>query len=129
MTTFGALPIEALRKRDELRTSTGRPMRVMAIDKILLDTDFLSHHPEAAPIRVRAGSLGRGLPQRDIVMSPRQKIVPTTIASASSAKTVEDMRGLPGILPMPPDQTVYYRFHVGEPAMVQVEGMWMLIEP
>lgn len=129
MTSFGALPIEALRHRDELRTSSGRIMRVMAIDKILLDADFLTLHPEATSIRVRAGALGRGLPQRDVVMSPRQKIVASNVASASAARVVEDMRGLPGILPMPPDNAVYYRFHVGEPAMVQVEGMWVLVEP
>lgn len=56
-TSFGDLPIEALRPRGNVRTYSGAAVHVQAVDKIHLDQDFMRSFPGALPIRIPANSL------------------------------------------------------------------------
>ena len=58
LTSFGHLPIEALRRNDPLKTSSGSYTKVTWIDSIGLDAEFLSSHSQAQPIYIPAGSFG-----------------------------------------------------------------------
>lgn len=130
LTSFGELPIEALRVRDELRLPNGRFLRVAWIDQIRLDAEFLRRHPEARPFLVGVGALGADLPRRNFLVSPQQEIHLGRQPSNGPARSVASLEGQRGILRKSScDFIKYYIFHLGEPAAVSVEGVWCIVRP
>lgn len=127
-TVFGDLPIEALRMRDDLRTYSGASARVMLVDKIHLDGDFLRSQPSALPIRIPANAFGPARPAQDMLLSPGQEIcsdahVATQFQKARELKTrfTPDLAHSSGL--------TYYRFHCGAPTIVRVDGLWVRVQP
>lgn len=127
-TTFGDLPVEALRCRDDIRTYSGATAKVKMVDKIHLDQDFLRNHPGALPIRIPAGSIGPGRPTRDVYVSPGQEIcldphVATAFYRAQhlSARFRMDLSYSSGL--------TYHRFHCGTPEIIKVDGIWIRVSP
>lgn len=127
-TTFGDLPIEALRVRDELRTALGKTVRVQWIDKLHLDADFLTKHPSANPVRIPANSFCFGRPMQDLVISRQQQVTPEAHV-ATHFKTAIELCSLAKAQQLKSTGLTYYRFHCGEPVTVRVEGVWVRIEP
>lgn len=127
-TTFGDLPIAALRVRDELRTASGKTVRVQWTDKLHLDADFLTKHPSANPISFPANSLSFGRPMQDLVISPQQQISPEAHV-ATHFKTAIELCSRAKAQQLKSTGLTYYRFHCGEPVTVRVEGVWVRIEP
>ncbi len=120
-TSFGDLPIEALRLRDNLRTALGAIAPVKWIDKLHLDEDFLTKHPGAQPVRISANTFGPGRPARDLTVSPVQTVcldphVPTRFVQASDLCAQGRARRVitTGL--------TYYRFNCGNPVTIRVEG-------
>lgn len=127
-TTFGELPIEALRVRDDLRTYSGASARVEVVDRIHLDQDFLRKQPSALPLRIPANAFGPGRPSQDMLLSPGQEICPDAHVATTFVKA-NDMRGR-----FNPDLAqatglTYVRFHCGSPAIVRIDGIWMRVRP
>ena len=81
-TIFGDMPIEALRVRDELRTSSGVIVRVQWIDRFHLDEEFTHNTPSAWPVRIAANAFGARQPAREMIVSPRQELSPEPHAAA-----------------------------------------------
>lgn len=127
-TTFGDLPIEALRLRDDLRTYSGANARVQMVDKIHLDDEFIRTRQDALPIRIPANSFGLGKPMRDISVSPGQEICPDAHV-ASTFMPAREMRGRFNVDTTHSAGLSYYRFHCGEPTIVRVEGIWVRVQP
>jgi hypothetical protein len=127
-TTFGELPIEVLRIRDDLRTYSGAAATVQAVDKIHLDADFIRNNPRSLPIRIPANAFGPGKPIQELLLSPGQEVCPDRhVASAFCGA-----RSLPDRFTMDLSQAsgfTYFRFHCGSPAIVKVEGVWVRTEP
>jgi hypothetical protein len=63
----GEVAVERLRPGMQVPTASGRMARIGWIGRVTVD---LAAHPEAAPIRVRAGALGPCVPRRDLLLSP-----------------------------------------------------------
>jgi hypothetical protein len=127
-TTFGELPIEALRPRDDLRTFSGVSASVQVVDKIHLDQEFLKDHACALPILIPANALGTGRPASNLLLSPGQEVcldahVATnfSLAKALSRRFTLDLSYATGL--------TYYRFHCGVPTVIRVEGIWVRINP
>lgn len=130
MTSFGALPIEALRVRDELSLPNGRVLKVAWIDQIKLDSEFLRRHPDARPFLIGACAFGTDLPRRNFLVSPQQEIHLDRWPSAGPARRVADLEGRRDILRKSSCEFIkYYIFHLGEPAEVSVEGVWCSVRP
>lgn len=127
-TTFGDLPIEALRVRDEVRTASGKTVRVQWVDRLHLDEDFLTKHPSANPIRIPANAFGIGRPMQDMMVSPQQEISPDAHL-ASRFKTAVDLCSQAQAHRLRTAGLTYYRFHCGEPAVIRVEGVWARVQP
>ncbi len=128
-TAFGDLPIEALRLRDEVRTTSGRMLRVAWIDKIKLDQSFLEHHPEALPVMIRANALEHGKPVRDLLVSPNQVLSMGLANFQIKFVPAEDIRGRTGVFRKPEFLMTYYMFHCGEPTTVLAEGVAVQVNP
>lgn len=122
-TSFGLLPVQVLRKFDPLRLDDGSIRRIDWVDKIQLDEGFLGAYPDAQPVLIRAGALGRGLPAEDMMVSPQQKIAVPTTNFTSEVRVARDLLGRPGILRRLQTLLTYYLFHCGQPAKVLAEGV------
>ncbi|MDE3027571.1 MAG: Hint domain-containing protein [Paracoccaceae bacterium] len=128
-TAFGEMPIEALRLRDEVRTSAGRILRVAWIDQIRLDEAYLQHHPEAQPFMIRANALDYGKPLRDLLISPRQEMSHGLANFQIRFATADSIKGRAGVFRRPGMAVTYYLFHCGEPATVFAEGVPVNVAP
>ncbi len=128
-TSFGALPVQVLRKYDPLRLADGTVARIAWVDKIQLDEDFLQAYPDAQPVLIRAGALGQGAPAQDILVSPHQKLDVRGPGFESDLRTARDLLGRPGVMRQPQTLMTYYLFHCGQPAKVSVEGLALHIAP
>lgn len=121
-TTFGALPIEVIRVHDPLRTVTGATRRVRRINKITLSRDLLAQHPEAQPIRIKSGAFSRGLPQRDLIVSPGQIFELLGGGFKRPRLAAANIHGRPDITRVPALQVTYHVFEFDEPDTAFVEG-------
>lgn len=128
MTSFGLLPIEALRVRDEVRLPDGAFRKVAWIDQLRLDAGFLERHPEARPLLIGASAFGTGSPERSFLVSPGQLIHPGR--QPGEARLVSELQDRSNILTRSSCTFIrYFLFHLGEPAEVQIEGLWCRVGP
>ncbi|MDK3075459.1 Hint domain-containing protein [Sedimentitalea sp. JM2-8] len=128
-TSFGELPIEALRLRDRVKTRSGAYRQVEWIDEIRLDADFMARHPEALPIQIRTRTLGPCSPVRDIVLSPGQMIFASDVFGGNMMGAASELEGLPGVSRLPRSEMTYFMFHCGQQEAVCVDGAWFLVSP
>ncbi len=128
-TSFGDLPIQALRRRDPLRTVQGTLASVEWVDCIQLDDEFLHANPDALPVRIGAGAFGRGRPERDLIVSPHQLVNVCPGQFRQDFRHARDLTDRPGILRQPGMQIRYYVFHCATPAAVMVEGLCVSVSP
>ncbi len=128
-TSFGDVHAQALRERDLVRTKSGEFKPIVWIDRVTLDDEFLRRHPDAMPILIRAGALGRGLPKHDVTLSPRQQVSPVSNNLPSSAKTAADLLNRPGVFRKPDHTVIYTLFHCGTPQIVMTERLWVSVSP
>jgi len=128
-TIFGELPIEALRRRDKVRTVTGAYVEVEWVDKVQLGVDYLERHPEAQPVLIRTGALGAARPQTNLMVAPGQKLRVSGVVGAEGEQSAGELAGKRHIARMPHSGFTYYQFHCGAPATVSVEGLWFKVAP
>ena len=128
-TSFGDLPLQALRKRDPLRTPQGAIRPVHWCDRLRLDEGFLAANPDAQPIVIPANALGHGLPKADLIVSPHQKIGIRPPGHGQEFRLARDLTSRPGILRRPVEAMTYHLFHCEMPTAVLVEGVVVEVAP
>ncbi len=128
-TSFGEVPAQALRVRDMVRTRTGGFLRVEWIDRIVLGEGYLSYHPKAMPILIRANALGRDLPRADVTLAPNQPIEPGQIRLGSDIEVAKEALHRPNVARKVEAMFTYTVFHCGIPTSVCCEGLWVTVTP
>ena len=118
-----------LRLRDRVRTISGAFREVTWIDEIRLDAAFLSRHPEAQPVTIRAKAFGGLFPADDMMLSPAQALWLPEGRSRHAARPALSLDKEPGIARARTDEITYYRFHLGTPDKVCIEGAWFCVSP
>lgn len=127
-TSFGELPVQGLRVRDLVKTSTGQFLPVNWVDQLHLDADFLSGCPDARAITIEPNSFGPGRPSQPLTVSPQQRLN-AAMGHGTYIRPARDLLGMPGACRSTDTQQSYYLFHVGEPALVYVEGVLISTTP
>lgn len=74
-TPRGRVPIETLAVGDRVRTKGHGAQPIRWLGRVTLDARRLAEAPQLRPIRLRAGALGRGLPDRDMLLSPQHRLL------------------------------------------------------
>ncbi|MEP2145341.1 MAG: Hint domain-containing protein [Paracoccaceae bacterium] len=124
-TSFGNLPIEALRRRDQVRTVNGTFVEVKWIDQIKLDVAFLELHPEAHPIFVPKNTFGKSMPNQNMLLSPAQPVKVSGMIGSDKLHSALSLTSRPQVSRMPHSGFTYYLFHCGKPVTVNVDGLWV----
>ena len=103
LTRSGARPIETLRAGDLVVTADRGAQPIRWIGCFRLDPVQLAAAPKLRPVRIAAGMLGRGLPLRDLVVSPQHRVLVQSPIARRLAGTQDVLvaahllAGLPGI--------------------------------
>jgi hypothetical protein len=124
-TAFGDVHAIALRKGDKVRTRSGEYKSIVWLNRVLLDERFLSDKPDSNPVLLHAGSVARGVPAADIMVSPRQIICPVPQGNMDRAREAADMLSRPGVMRRRETGLSYTMFHLGEASEVLCEGVYL----
>lgn len=128
-TQMGDFPAQTLRVGDRVRTRRGPYMPIVWLDRLKLDEDFLACHPEAQPVLIRPGAFGAGLPARDVVVSPGQRLHAPRLHPGARPEPASRLTGGPRILRRPETIFTYTLFHCEDLVDVHVEGLWVPLPP
>lgn len=126
-TTFGEVPVEALRVNDPVVTTSGRVLLVRNIDRVSLDHEFLHRHPEAQPVRIIAHAFGLNLPEHDLIVSPGQDVTVASMNSVPGEMKAGEVRGNGSVIAATYGRLTYHIFDLGEPASVFAEGLQVTV--
>ena len=74
-TPRGEVPVETLREGDKVITRDNGIQEIRWVGCRTLDRADLAENPHFRPILVKKGSLGQGLPERDMVVSPQHRLL------------------------------------------------------
>lgn len=128
-TLSGPFPAQALRVGDRVRTRKGAFAEIRWLDRVVLDEEFLHHHPEAQPVLIPARCLGRGLPAQDVVLSPGQRVGLDGLLMPKSSCVASDLVRAHGARRKTETIFTYTMFLCAKPEEVKVEGLWVKLEP
>lgn len=127
-TSFGEVPAQLLRKNDMLRQRDGSFRKIIWIDHFRFDEAFISRHPEAAPVRIRAGALRPNTPERDVDLSPCQPLAFTTQAGHQIVRA-RDLLKRAGVLQVPRNLLSYTQIQCeGGDTEIRAEGIWVVLK-
>jgi hypothetical protein len=126
-TDIGDFHAGALRLRDRVRTRRGTFAEIRWIDRVLLDETFLARHPEACPVLIHAGALGRGLPKKDALVSPGQVVV--LDGPPRRERTAAELVDSGKAMRKPETIFTYTLFICAQPVEVRMEGLWVSLSP
>lgn len=122
-TNFGEVYAHVLRQGDCVRTVNGDFQRIVDIDRLRLDEEFLSRYPEARPICIRKDAFGPGLPKSDLILAPFQKLrvgLPTSNAPMIFA---QELHGRAFVHRVPETQVTYTNVILDGGAQILCEGV------
>lgn len=128
-TAMGEVYAQTLRKGDRVRTRDGGFRPIVDVKRILLDEDFLHHHPGAQPVLLRAGAFARNVPAVDTLLAPGQKIHKRQAVMAPVCDTASDALHKPGVIRKNEPMITYTVIHCGAPTAVCCEGLWVDTAP
>ncbi len=129
-TARGDVAIEDLKAGDLVLTLDRGAQPILAVHLMDLDAAHLREKPRHGPVRIRAGAMGQGLPERDLIVSPQHRMM---ISSPVARRMFGErqilvpacqLAGQPGISRITPaDGVRYIHILLDHHAIVLAEGM------
>lgn len=129
-TLRGRVAVEALVAGDRVLTRDHGYQPLAWTGRRDLSADQIARCPSAAPIRIAAGALGKGLPERDLLVSPRHRML---IAGARAELmfgerevlvAAADLLGLPGVTQEAAGAVSYVHVMCDTHQIIRAEGAW-----
>ena len=111
--------MEALRPGDRVLTASG-PLPIRWIGHSRIDTRF-ADWLRSRPIRIRAGALGEGLPEHDLLLSPDHAIFMDGILVQAAALVNDQTIIRETDVPV---QFTYYHVELASHELLIAEGVW-----
>lgn len=125
-TSFGDVHAAALRKGDEVLTRDGGFKPILWLNRINLEEHVLNIKPDSNPIVIAPGALGTQIPSTEIMVSPRQLICADEKNGLKRPREAAMLISRPGIRRLRETSLSYTMFHVGQPAEVYCEGLYLV---
>jgi hypothetical protein len=124
-TSFGDVHSIALRKGDKVLLKSGEYKPIRWINRIMLDEHILALKPDSNPILLGAGSLAPGVPQAEMMVSPRQIFCADERSGLNKPREAAMLLSRTGVRRFRETGLTYTMFHVGEAADVYCEGLFL----
>jgi len=128
-TSFGDVHAVALRSGDLVKTRSGDFKPIVWLNRVLLDEQFLAEKTDSNPVRIQAGAMGPATPSSDVLVSPRQIVCPSPKSSLDARREAAELLSKPGVMRIRETGLSYTMFHLGEPAEIQCDGVFLLLAP
>lgn len=134
-TARGRVAVEDLAPGDRVLTRDHGYQELVWTGRKDLDAALVAAHPGLAPVRIAAGALGMGLPERDLMVSPRHRMLISgpraelMFGAREVLVAAVDLLGLPGISRATPEtlpETGVSYVHVmcASHEILRAEGAW-----
>jgi hypothetical protein len=128
-TKTGLRLVDDLRAGDQVVTRDHGPCEITWIGKRSFGWRDLGTNPLLRPVRIRAGALGQGLPERDLIVSPnhRMLVAPHTEAAGGESEalvTARDLVGRPGVEVLQAMSVTYFQVLFARHEIILAEGCW-----
>lgn len=129
-TPRGEVPVESLRVGDKIITRDNGIEEIRWIGAQHLDWNDLSKNPHLQPVLIRKGSLGNGLPEQDMMVSPNHRML---VANDRTALYFEEhevlvaakhLVGSQGVHAVTSIGTTYIHFMFDRHEVVLANGAW-----
>jgi hypothetical protein len=130
-TPRGAVPVEELDVGDLVLTRDNGARPVRWIGKRRLSARQLASNPNLNPVVFRAGSLGQGLPARDLTVSPQHRMLVQSVEAElhfgehEVLVAARHFAGRPGIETVTDaDEVIYVHMMFDQHEIVLSNGVW-----
>ena len=129
-TPRGERLVEDLREGDRIITRDNGIQEIRWVGRSKLSGKSLVGVPHMRPIRIAAGALGHGLPERDLLVSPNHRILLSNdrtqlyFEDREVLAAAKHMVGLPGIQPVNAMSVTYLHFMFDRHEIVLSNGAW-----
>ena len=129
-TTRGRVPVEELVAGDKVLTRDHGYQELTWTGRRDLSMAELAVSPATIPVRIAAGALGRGLPERDLVVSPRHRMLVTgaraelMFGEREVLVAAADLLGLPGVSRAGAGSVSYVHVMCERHEIIRAEGSW-----
>lgn len=129
-TPRGVRPVETLHAGDMVLTRDNGVQAIRWVGTRQLDHRALSEAPHLKPIEIRKGSLGHGLPDRDMMVSPQHRMLVATEATQlyfdehEVLVPAKHLLGKWGVSVRETVRTTYVHFMCDRHEVVMANGAW-----
>lgn len=129
-TAKGQVKVEDLRPGDHVLTRDHGYQPLAWVGRRDLSAEDLAACAAAAPVRIEAGALGANLPDRDLIVSPRHRMLITgaraelMFGEREVLVTAADLMHLPGVTQLAPEATSYIHVMCEAHQIIRAEGSW-----
>jgi hypothetical protein len=129
-TPRGEVPVETLRAGDKIVTRDNGLQEIRWIGQKALSRVDMAASPHLKPVVVRRGSLGNGLPERDMMVSPNHRLLVANDRTAlyfdehEVLVSAKHLIGSPGVRAVDSMQTTYIHFMCDQHEVVLSNGAW-----
>lgn len=128
-TKTGLRPVDDLRAGDHVVTRDHGACEITWIGKRSFGWRDLGTNPLLRPVRIRAGALGQGLPERDLIVSPNHRMLVAPRAEAAGGDSealapARDLVGRPGVEVLQAMSVTYFQILFARHEIVLAEGCW-----
>ena len=128
-TSFGQVPAKLLNEHDTIRIADGSVRKIKWMRRVHLDEDFLDRHPSSYPVVFQPGAFKKGVPAREMTVSPGQYVDLHGVVPNGDLKPAASLDGRPLVQRKPVLDIIYTIFHCGEPCNIAVDGMLLHLRP
>jgi hypothetical protein len=129
-TPKGEVPVESLKAGDKVITRDNGIQEVRWAGSKVLSTSSMMVNPHMRPVMIRRGSLGNGLPERDMMVSPNHRVLVANDRTAlyfdehEVLVSAKHLVGGKGIFTAESMGTTYIHFMFDQHEVVLTDGAW-----
>lgn len=125
----GECPVESLRPGDRVVTRDNGVQRVLWTGGSAFGWRDLGLLPPLRPVLIRAGALGDGLPERDLLLSPNHRLLVRTRGDGGAGceealVAAHDLVGRPGVEVVAPTAVRYLQVLFARHEAILADGVW-----